>query len=360
MERGQSVISGGHASRVSSLCESLAAEAKALDATSSWPQRQLQELAAAGVFAWFLPQHLGGEGWSEADLLRVYMALARSCLTTTFILTQRQGAQGRIATTENEQLRDELLPDLISGRTFATVGISHLTTSRRHLQRPILRAEETSSGFVLEGQSPWVTGADHADHVVLGATLDDGRQILAAVPTDLPGISAAPPERLVALSASHTGPLLCDRALVQRRWLLAGPVHEVMKQGLGARTGGLQTSALALGLASAAIEFLQQESARRPDLSTSADSLQREYEQLQTELLALAEDCGGGSAEEIRSRANSLVLRTTQSALAAAKGAGFVAGHPVGRWCREALFFLVWSCPQSVLAANLCELAGLG
>ena len=30
-----------------------------------------------------------------------------------------------------------------------------------------------------------------------------------------------------------------------------------------------------------------------------------------------------------------------------------------GRWCREALFFLVWSCPQSVLSANLCELAGI-
>ena len=30
-----------------------------------------------------------------------------------------------------------------------------------------------------------------------------------------------------------------------------------------------------------------------------------------------------------------------------------------GRWCREALFFLVWSCPACVLSANLCELAGL-
>jgi hypothetical protein len=45
--------------------------------------------------------------------------------------------------------------------------------------------------------------------------------------------------------------------------------------------------------------------------------------------------------------------------LVAAKGTGYVVGHPAGRWCREALFFLVWSCPQPVSAANLCELAGL-
>jgi alkylation response protein AidB-like acyl-CoA dehydrogenase len=285
--------------------------------------------------------------------------LAKSCLTTAFILTQRQGAMGRIIASENESLRETLLPDLLTGRTFATVGISHLTTSRRHLTKPILRAEGTSGGFILDGQSPWVTGAAHAQHVVLGATLEDGRQILTAIPTDSPGVSTPAPAKLVALSASQTGPLVCDRVLVERRWLLAGPVAEVMKQGLGARTGGLQTSALALGLTSAAIEYLQQQMGPRPDLAQPAESLQYEYDQLLGDLLALAGGCGGATAEEVRSRANSLVLRATQAALAAAKGAGYAAEHPTGRWCREALFFLVWSCPQSVLAANLCELAGI-
>jgi len=63
--------------------------------------------------------------------------------------------------------------------------------------------------------------------------------------------------------------------------------------------------------------------------------------------------------ESLRQRANSLVSRASQAALSAAKGSGYVVGHPAGRWCREALFFLVWSCPQPVAAANLCELAGI-
>jgi hypothetical protein len=61
------------------------------------------------------------------------------------------------------------------------------------------------------------------------------------------------------------------------------------------------------------------------------------------------------TTDALRAGANSLVLRATQAALAAAKGAGFVADHPAGRWCREALFFIVWRCPQLVLDANLCE-----
>ena len=53
------------------------------------------------------------------------------------------------------------------------------------------------------------------------------------------------------------------------------------------------------------------------------------------------------------------VIESAEATLAAAKGTGYVQGHPAGRWCREALFFLVWSCPQPVMAANLCELAGI-
>jgi len=48
-------------------------------------------------------------------------------------------------------------------------------------------------------------------------------------------------------------------------------------------------------------------------------------------------------------------LRATQSALAISKGAGFLAHNSIARWTREAMFFLVWSCPQGVAEAHLCE-----
>ena len=63
------------------------------------------------------------------------------------------------------------------------------------------------------------------------------------------------------------------------------------------------------------------------------------------------------STEQIRQRANSYVTRLAQSYLAAAKGTGFVSGHPAERAVREAMFFYVWSCPQSVVQGNLQELA---
>jgi alkylation response protein AidB-like acyl-CoA dehydrogenase len=185
------------------------------------------------------------------------------------------------------------------------------------------------------------------------------QQIVVAVPTDLPGVRAEAPARLVGLSASHTGQFTLENVELEDRWLIAGPVENVLSHGVGAGTGGLQTSTLAIGLARAAIELLAAESARRPDLRAAHDALDEEHARLADDLLALVRGESRCTKESVRQRANTFVLRATQAALSAAKGTGYVAGHPAGRWCREALFFLVWSCPQPVAAANLCELAGI-
>ena len=333
--------------------------ASSLDESGSWPAKQLSLCAERGVYRWFVPKHLGGAEWSPADIALGYQMLSAGCLTTTFVVTQYTGACRRIAGCDNELLKTMLLPQLLTGQIFATVGISHLTTSRRHLSKPALLATEVEGGFLLDGMSPWVTGSTEADIVVVGASLEDGRQILASVPMHQPSIATPSPPKLVALGSSKTGRVEFKSHFVPTQQLLAGPIEEVLKQGVGAGPGGVQTSTLAVGLASAAIDFLQEESVARKDLVAATSALDAEAEQLSHDIQRIASGDEVCSNEELRTRANSLALRSTQAALAAAKGTGFVAGHPAGRWCREALFFLVWSCPQPVMAANLCELAGI-
>ena len=357
-------ITSPNSPQLDELCGELTELAPKLEQPGAWPAEQLRLCGEAGVFEWFVPRELGGQGWSEAAIVRGYLKLSAACLTTTFVITQRSGAMSRIAASENQWVRGALLPDLLSGKSFATVGISHLTTSRQHLSQPVTRVTEAPGGFVLDGYSPWVTGGEKANHIVIGGSFSMERgelppQILVALPTDLPGVRIPPAPDLVALTASRTGSVFCDQVFVERKWLLAGPVPEVMKQGAGAKTGGLQTSTLAIGLATSAVEFLECETGKRPDLLAPATAMRAELTSITADLLALADGQEACTASDLRARANSFALRATQASLAAAKGAGFVAGHPAGRWCREALFFLVWSCPQGVLNTNLCELAGI-
>lgn len=342
------------------LSKQLADSASQLDTGElAWPQPQLDWCAQQGVYRWFLPEEWGGAAWSDADVIRGYLKLSAGCLTTTFIITQFTGACRRIAASNNEALKVELLPKLARGELFATVGISHLTTSRRHLKKPVLQAERVPGGFQLNGMAPWVTGSLAADVIVIGASLDDGTELLAAVPATSDGIEIATTPNLVALTASQTGAVKFKDCFLHEDKLIAGPVAGVMKQGVGARTGGVQTSTLAVGLATAAVELMRTESAVRPELVDAMQALSQEVDRLTEDVIRTASGETICSNEELRTRANSLALRSTQAALTAAKGSGFVIGHPAGRWCREALFFLVWSCPQPVMAANLCELAGL-
>jgi alkylation response protein AidB-like acyl-CoA dehydrogenase len=347
---------------VDELLTKLAELSGPLDAGQGWPAEQFGLLARAGVLGWVIPREFGGIAVSERELIAGYVQLAAACLTTTFVLTQRNGACGRIAASSNERLKADLLPRLARGELFATVGISHLTTSRQHLRLPAVQVTEETAGFRFHGEVPWVTGAAHADFLVTGGQLGDGRQVLAAISGKLPGVAIEPPAKLLALGASHTSAVRLDNVLVDRKFLIAGPVEHVVRQG-SAGTGSLGTSALAVGLSRAALDHLAAEAAGRPDLGPILQPLSDERAALEATLLRAAETGAVGgdpslSSEAIRTRANSLALRSTQALLAASKGAGFVAGHFAERAVREAMFFLVWSCPAPVVAAALRELAG--
>jgi hypothetical protein len=111
------------------------------------------------------------------------------------------------------------------------------------------------------------------------------------------------------------------------------------------------------GTARAAVDYLRNETQRRPDLERIVAGLDDEWRAIDADMAALAEGETPTTPDEVRRRANGIALRAAQAALAAAKGSGYVVGHPAGRWCREALFFLVWSCPAPVTSATLCELA---
>ena len=331
------------------------------ESTDDWPGRQLAAMAEAGVTTWDIPEEFGGIDLSPGDMLDGLRLLSAECLASTFILTQRSAAVRRIATSNNIAAKKLLLPALLNGQIFATVGISHLTTSGQHLQQPLVQAEQVEDGFVLNGTVPWATGATQADRLITGGTLYDGRQILAAVLTDQSGVDVQPPANLMALNASQTGAVRLTDVRVPQADLLHGPVTGVMKQGTGGGAGSLGTSALAVGVTSGILTHMSHETERRPELKEFLSPLQNECDQLTSQIQRCAHgsDPSGpsGAMESIRQKANSLVLRAAQSWLAATKGAGYVAGHPAERAVRESMFFLVWSCPQPVLHANLKELA---
>jgi alkylation response protein AidB-like acyl-CoA dehydrogenase len=331
-------------------CERIKSRAGQSMTAGPWASGSMAALAEHGVLAGFIPADQGGRVTDEADRLAALASVATACLTTALAASQWAAAV-RIITSGDAASRTALLPPLAHGETFTTVGLSQLTTSRQHLGRPALVASRTDRGWRLDGLCPWVTGADACDTIVTGAATDEG-SLFFVVPTDAAGLRIDPPLEMLALSGSRTSAV---------RFTGVRPTHSIAPpETHAARAGGLATTALALGTARAAIELLASEAARRDGLEPIAAGLSAELADLFGQLIRAAQAGITADARDVlRGAANGLVLRAAQAALTASKGAGFVSGHPAERLVRESLFFLVWSCPQSVSTAMLCELAGV-
>lgn len=329
-----------------------------LEPAGQWPSRQMARLAEAGVFGWLVPRRWEGSELDEAALLAGYLELSDACLTSAFILTQFNAAVQKLVTCEQAALQAAWLPRLARGECFTTVGISHLTTSRSRGPGPAVTAHADGTGFRLSGQIPWVTGATAAQLIVVGATVPNGQQLLAAIEATDAGVKIASPQQFLALTASQTGSIELQEVAVRAEQIVAGPAPEVLKVGSRSGTGSLSTSALALGAARSTLRSVRVELPQTPSQAAVISQLAEEGRLLEQALFAASrEESGAWSAEQIRLRANSYVSRLAQCFIAAAKGTGFVSGHPAERAVREAMFFYVWSCPQSVVLGNLQELA---
>ena len=125
---------------------------------------------------------------------------------------------------------------------------------------------------------PWVTAAERADVLVTGAALDDGRQLLIALPTDRPGLTVRP-----AFPWPPSRRRARPRSSAWCRWTTricwSGPSPDVIATPGAAGTGGLETSALALGQARAALAALIAEAPRRDDLVEPVEALAEAWNQ---------------------------------------------------------------------------------
>ena len=77
----------------------LGANADRADSDVDWPAESWDAIVRAGVTGWNVPTELGGVDRGAVEVFEGYEQLAGACLTTTFILSQRDAAVRRIAPT---------------------------------------------------------------------------------------------------------------------------------------------------------------------------------------------------------------------------------------------------------------------
>ncbi len=353
-------ILGSDADSLEPLVAKLSSEDGPADIAGTWPDRLWGALVEARATRWSIPIEFGGVELDRSTLLTRYARVAEGSLTAAFILSQHDASVRRLIASGPTATARSWLEKIAAGAAFTTVGISQLTTSQRR-GTSALTALQVDGGYVLNGVMPWVTAAERASVIVTGAVIaESNEQLLIAVPTDRSGIDIRPAFDLAALQASRTTEVGCREVFVASDEILIGPIPDVMSAASKpGGTGGLETSALALGQARASIDALGEQALRREDLRAPLDALRRSWRDHWNELIAAAsESPSAPPASRVRERANALVGRASQAYLTARKGSGFLRSDPAQRLARQALFFLVWSCPAPIAAAAIRDFAG--
>lgn len=327
----------------------IASRAQHHDISGVWPDDDLADLARCGAMRWAIPSALGGDALSGLELHLRYEKLAAASLSTALVLTQRDSAIGYIADTEHA---GRWLADCLDNQAFTTVGIAQLTTSRQGAQ-PAMRATVDGSGFIINGVVPWCTGAAEADFIVTGAVLPDGQQLLLAIDPRQSGVAVGDPMRLVALSSTHTAELSFCNVRVEHDRLLRGPAAAV----LSSRRGGLPLGQafLAMGLCRSALNLIATHTSDRAKVvhDRFADQLTEVRNEVIAPCAPGREADGSAANARLRAGCNSLASRLTQAAVALFKGSALLANHPAQRLAREAMFLLVWSCPNPVIECTV-------
>ncbi len=315
-----------------------------------WPSEGIRLLGEAGHWPNVIAREFGGTQVAPHVQLGAYESIAAGSLTVALILTQHDGACELLGDCENRALAGELLPRCARGEVLTTVGLSQLTTSRR-FSGPALRAQPIADGYSLNGVIPWVTSAPAAQYIVTGAVLDDRRQVLLCVPTDLPGLHVGNPLDMMALRSSWTCEVDCKGVTVPNSHLMRGPTARVLSRRAAVKP--LTVSAVGLGLARAMLDEIR---TRAPSLRAAAERVEDRmlpaYSTIRGQLAGAADALSDPAAEipstEIRMAVNDLVVRLAVTMMTLAKGSGYVTSHPAQRLAREAMFFLVWAAPPQV------------
>jgi alkylation response protein AidB-like acyl-CoA dehydrogenase len=301
-----------------------------LDRADRVPAGQLDLLAAEGFYG------LAAE-LAAPDLARVVETLASGCLTTAFVWLQHHGAVRAVAAAERPGLRERWLTPLREGRVRAGAAQAGVLPGPARV-----RARRVDGGYLLTGESPWVTGWGMID--VLHAAAREGGGADETVIWALLDAVAGPtlsvePLDLVAVAASRTVLVrLSDHFVPDDRVTVTVPfAHWPGRDAAGLRGNG----SLALGVVDRCARLI------------GPGWFERELDECRAALDA-------GTTEDLphgRAAASALATRAT-AALAVATGSGAVlrGSHPE-RLAREALFLQVFGSRPAIRAALLAGYA---
>jgi alkylation response protein AidB-like acyl-CoA dehydrogenase len=337
------------------LTEQLAPLVRSIDCEGVYPNDFLQSLFASGAYTLKTDRTPRGNGNTEAlDLIE---RVSEVCGSTGFSIWCHTAAIHYIRCGKSEYLREEILPQLVSGALMGGTGLSNPMKFYAGLESLHLKAEPVGEGYCVNGVLPFISnlGQDHWFGLI--AATPAGRRVMAVVPCSADGISMDVRENFLGLNGTATYTCRFDNVQVQPEWVVADDADafvRIIRPGFV-----LSQIGLSLGLTRAAIDCMKRQVNKQAGansfLPVQPEDVERRWLALREQAYRLAEQgdsAGAGDGGEVaeaywqevlRTRLDSayLALEAVQADFLHCGGAGYVLHSDPSRRMREAYFIAV-------------------
>jgi alkylation response protein AidB-like acyl-CoA dehydrogenase len=329
------------------------------DESGDFPFEIVKKLGQMGVMGAQVPEQYGGAGLSTRIFARIIEEIAAvdGSLALT-VASHNSLCTGHILIAASEAQKRQFLPRLASGEVLGAWGLTE-PGSGSDAAALRTKAEETDSGWVLNGSKQFITQGSVAGVYVVNARTDaapseEKKHLgLSALVFEapIPGLRIGRKEKKLGLNASDTAQLIFEDLRLPQEALLGERgkgFYDVMKVLEGGRIG---IAAMAVGLGRAALEFaakyaLQREQFGRPIAEFQAVShkladMATELEAARLLYLKAADlrDAGkpfGQAAAQAKLFASEVGVQACDEAIQILGGYGYIKEYPVERFWRDA------------------------
>jgi alkylation response protein AidB-like acyl-CoA dehydrogenase len=329
------------------------------DETGEFPFELVKKLGQMGVMGAQVPEQYGGTGLSTRVFARIIEEIAAvdGSLALT-VASHNSLCTGHILLAATEQQKREFLPRLASTEALGAWGLTE-PGSGSDAAAMRTRADETPSGWVVNGSKQFITQGSVAGVYVISARTDPapsedkkhlGISTLVFL-APVQGLRIGRKEKKLGLNASDTAQIFFEDLALPKEALLGERgrgFYDVMKVLEGGRIG---IAAMAVGLGRAAMEFaaayaLGREQFGRPIAEFQAVS--HKLAEMSTELEAARllylkaadlRDAGrpfGNAAAQAKLFASEVGVQACDQAIQILGGYGYIKEYPVERYWRDA------------------------
>lgn len=311
-----------------------------IDENEVYPGYFLKILGNQGFFA----QNGPNEKEHRKKTMLLIERVAEECNSTAFLIWCHTTAIRYVRNSDNEYLKEEILPLLENGQLLGGTGLSNPMKYYAGMESLKLKAQKTDGGYLVSGTIPYISNLDRDHWFGIVAEVSGSKPIMAFIPCHTEGLHRMKRDGFLGLNGTATYTCRFENVFVPNDWILARDannfVNKIKSEFILNQTG------MALGLVKASIKNMERLQKKQNKanlyLDLQPDELNQELNMLRDKVYDLVNHPNSfKEILQVRLDGANLAIKAAHSEMLHSGAAGYFSSSPTSRRLREAYFISI-------------------